>query len=95
MMLNKVVLDSYDQYIDLKLSLYKIKSDKVRNAHLIKKLENERPLVEKTYSFTNVLDKWFRHYDDVLSRKKGHDRKVCDIQLKLETLKINVKSQWS
>lgn len=95
MMFDKVVLDSYEQYIDLKLKLYQIESAKVRNANLIKRLEYYRSSIEKQYAFTNLLDKWFRHYDAVLSRNKGLDRRICDIQSKLEILKINVKSQWS
>lgn len=95
MKLNSIILDLYDQYIDLKLSLYKVESAKVRNINLIKNLEHERPLVEKQYAFTSVLDRWFSHYDAVLSRKKGIERRRCDIQSKLETLKINVKSQWN
>lgn len=95
MMLNKVILDSYDQYIDLKVMLYRLDVIKNRNIHMVEKLEEERSRIERLFAFTGLLTDWFRHYDSVLARSRNIERRKCAIQSKLETLKINVKSQWS
>lgn len=95
MMLSKVVLDSYDQYIDLKVMLYRLDVIKNRNIHMVEKLEKERSHIERLFAFTGQLTEWFRHYDSVLARSRNIERRKCAIQSKLETLKINVKSQWS
>ena len=95
MMLSNVVLDSYDQYIDLKVMLYRLDVIKNRNIHMIEKLEEERPHIERLFAFTGLLTDWVRHYDSVLARSCNIERRKCEIQSKLETLKINVKSQWS
>lgn len=95
MMLDKVILDSYDQYIDLKVMLYRLDKIKNRNLHMVEKLEKERFHIERQFAFTSLLTDWFRHYDSVLARLRNIDRRKCDIRSKLETLKINVKSQWN
>lgn len=95
MMLSKVVLDSYDQYIDLKVMLYRLDVIKNRNLRMVDKLEKERSHIERLFAFTGQLTEWFRHYDSVLARSRNIERRKCDIQSKLEILKINVKSQWS
>lgn len=94
-MIDKVILDSYDQYIDLKVMLYRLDKIKNHNLHMVEKLENERSRIERQFAFTSLLTDWFRHYDSVLARLRNINRRKCDIQSKLQTLKINVKSQWN
>lgn len=94
-MIDKVILDSYDQYIELRVMLYHLNKIKERNLHMVEKLEKERPHIERLFAFTGQLTEWFRHYDSVLARSRNIERRKCAIKSKLETLKINVKSQWN
>lgn len=94
-MLSKVILDSYDQYIDLKVKLYRLDVIKNRNIRMVEKLERERSHIERLLAFSGQLTEWFRYYDSVLVRSRNIERRKCVIQSKLETLKINVKAQWN
>lgn len=38
-MIDKVILDSYDQYIDLKVMLYRLDKIKNRNLHMLETLK--------------------------------------------------------